>query len=145
LNTLKSPSKKQAPFIIRWFGGWLPLWLCTGLIIKGAVLEPSKLPTFLAYFDDKLIHGAEFFLLFLFAIHAFRLAKSAVFRHSGVMAFAYCMFVGVLTEAAQFYVQSRSPDVYDLLADTAGIAAGFCVYGLVRYCSYTRYQKRAKE
>lgn len=83
----------------------------------------------------------EFFLLYLSAVHAFRLAKSALFRHSGIMAFGYCILVGVLTEAAQHYVKGRSPDVYDLFADALGTAAGLFVYGLSRYWNYTHYRR----
>jgi VanZ family protein len=144
LNTLKSPSKKRVSFAARWLGGWLPLWLCTGLVFKGSLLAPSEIPHFFNRFNDKLVHGVEFFLLYLSAVHAFRLAQSALFRHAGVVAFAYSIFIGILTEVAQRYVKGRSPDVYDLLADTLGAAVGLLVYGLFRYGSYTRY-KRVQE
>ena len=138
MNTLKSPSKIKVSFAKRWLGGWLPLGLCTGLIFKGAILSPSEIPHFLYRFNDKLIHGVEFFLLYLSAINAFRLAKSALFRHSGVMAFGYCIFWAVFTEAVQYFVKGRSPDVYDLLADTVGAAAGLFCYG---YRTYTNGQR----
>jgi len=141
LNTLKSPSKKRVAFIIRWLGGWLPLWLCTGVVIKGSILSPSEIPSFLHRFNDKLIHGVEFLLLYLSAVNAFRLAKSAVFRHSGIMAFAYCVLIAILTETAQRYVKGRSPDVYDLFADTVGMTAGLLLYGLSRYWSYTHFRR----
>jgi len=144
LNTLKSPSKKQVSFAARWLGGWLPLWLCTGCVFKGAILSPSEIPHFLHRFNDKLVHGAEFFILYLSAMNAFRLAKSAVFKHSGVVAFTYCVFIGLLTEMAQRYVKGRSPDVYDLLADTLGAAVGLFVYGFWRYWSYTHYSRAQK-
>ena len=141
MRTLKSPSKKNASFAARWLGGWLPLWLCTGLVVKGAVLTPAEIPHFLYRLNDKLIHGVEFLLLYLFALNAFRLAKSAMFRHSGVMAFGYCVFWAVLTEALQYGVKGRSPDVCDLLADTVGAVVGLFFYGFVRYRAYTNGQR----
>lgn len=117
------------------------MWLCTGLVFKGAILSPSQIPHFLHRFNDKLLHGAEFFILYLTAVNAFKLAKSPLFRHTGVLAFAYCSLIGILTELAQRYVSGRSPDVYDLLADTVGAALGLTAYGFLKYWSYTHYKR----
>jgi len=141
LSTLKSPFKKRRSTAVRWLTGWGPLWLCTGLVFKGSVLPPSQIPQFLHRFNDKLIHGVEFFLLFFSAVNAFRLAKSAVFRHAGVTAFAYSILIGILTEVSQHFVEGRQPDVYDLFADTVGISAGMVLYGVIRYWNYTNFRR----
>ena len=129
---------RSASILTRFFAGWLPFWACNALILKGALLPPSQIPRFLHRFNDKLIHGVEFFLLFWAAFNAFRLAKSAWIKHSGILAFGWCCFMGVLTEIVQFFVKGRTSDVSDLRADALGAGLGLILYGLWRFRQYTR-------
>ncbi len=122
----------SASILQRLFAGWLPFWACN------AILPPSQIPRFLHRFNDKLIHGVEFFVLFWAAFNAFRLARSGWIKHSGILAFGWCCFMGVLTETVQYFVKGRSSDVADLRADALGAGLGLMFYGLWRFKQYTR-------
>lgn len=101
-------------------------------------MPPSELPPILQRFDDKLLHFAEFFLLFLASVNAFRLARSSFFRHSAILAAGYGILAGILTEILQHSVEGRSPETADLAADGLGTLAGLILYAFLRYLAYTR-------
>ena len=128
----------ETPFFRRWLSGWLPFWAYSALIFEGAILPPSRIPHFLHLVNDKLIHFSEFFFLFFIAEHAFHMAKHWLSRHPGILAYGYCVFMGIFTEVAQRFVKGRTPDFYDFLADAAGAALAFAIYGLTLLRHYRR-------
>ena len=101
-------------------GIWISFWLYNIFIIQGAVM-PEGMVRFFERFNDKMVHGVEYFLLFWFAWAAFRHARAS-FLNSRAMpnAFYYCLLMGILTEGLQFLTPSRSPDFKDVAADAMG-------------------------
>ncbi len=123
MTTSKNPSDSVSGFLERWLLGWVPFFAVSLIVFQSAILPPRKIPGFLAQFNDKVIHGTEYFILALVAVHAFRKAKPSFFRSkSFVLALFYGSIMGVVTEVCQLYVPGRSCDFYDWLADLTGTA-----------------------
>jgi len=132
LTILKNPSNDVPAFWKRWLLGWLPFAAVSAVVFQSAVLPPRDIPSFLSQINDKLIHGAEYFLLALAAIHAFRMAKSAFFREkSAMLALFYGSAMGVVTEISQLYVAGRACDFFDWLADFTGTVLALLLTGWV--------------
>lgn len=113
-----------------WILGWLPFLAYSFFVIESAVAPVSHLPRLFAAFNDKLIHGLEFFLLYALAVNALQRVLRAGFVP---LALGYCAVMGILTECLQFFVPSRSPDIADFLADAAGfLTAG--IFFSIFYC-----------
>ncbi|WP_404403088.1 VanZ family protein [Idiomarina seosinensis] len=66
---------------------------------------------------DKLVHFTVFFLLSLTLHRAFTLKAR--------FAFVLLALYGLLIEIAQHYIPGRGSDVYDWIADSAGVLAYF--------------------
>lgn len=66
---------------------------------------------------DKLVHFAVFFLLSLTLNKAFSLSVST--------SFILLVLYGLLIEVGQHYVPGRGSDLYDWLADSAGVLTYF--------------------
>ena len=64
--------------------------------------------------------------------------ESSFSRHAGVLAYGYCVFMGVLTEVAQQLTKARTPEYRDFLANLAGAALAFGIYGLTHLRHYRR-------
>lgn len=112
----------------RWLGGWIPFWIYSALVFQGALLLPENFPRFLARWDDKLVHTAEYFLLFLFALNAFQKAKRPWIQNfSRPLGFGYCALIGGLTEYVQFFVPGRFPELKDFAVDLLGAGIGLFV------------------
>jgi len=89
------------------------------------------MPRFLAVMNDKFLHLIQYFLLFFFAVNAFRRVRFFWSgAHAPVYAFAYCLLVGVATECLQYYAPGRRPDFADWIADTAGAGGALALYSL---------------
>src|SRR6266480_4505140 len=74
LNTSKIPSDSDS-FRSQWLLGWIPFWIFSAFVIKGAILPPEEIPSLLAAVNDKVLHGAEYFLLLFISWNAFQKAK----------------------------------------------------------------------
>ncbi|MSR77454.1 MAG: VanZ family protein [Candidatus Omnitrophica bacterium] len=123
----------------RWAFGWIPFWTATAVIVRGAVMPPKDIPQFLFEVNDKLIHGAEFFVMMLIAYHAFERALSEkIHRYRFSDAILYSLFLGALTECLQFYTPGRSPDIFDFFADSVGVAAAALIMGKITKIQDTR-------
>ncbi len=112
----------------RWLAGWLPLWVYTALVLKGAVAQPHEIPSIFFILNDKIVHAVEYFFLFWFAAHAFGKAKTLALRaHAGRGAMIYGLALGALTELLQRVVPERSCDFWDWVADAGGLGLAFAV------------------
>jgi len=102
------------------------LW--TAFIVFGLLSEPSGIPRFkwlTIEGVDKLIHA----ILFLVeaALLTLVFAKPSTLR-VGLLILAWCVFLGGILELIQHYwVNGRSGDWVDLLADTLGAVIGFAI------------------
>jgi VanZ family protein len=117
------------PLWRRWGCGWFPFWVYSYFVVRGSLLRPEEIPEFLERIHDKVLHAGEYFLLFFFAVNAFRVTKMDWLRlKAGVHALVYCLWVGGLTEWLQFYVPGRSTDFNDWLVDAAGAGLGLLLF-----------------
>lgn len=97
-------------------------------MIQGAIESPARLPRILFRFNDKILHGLEFFLLVWLALNAFRRAKSVRLRTAVMFyAFLYALIMGLVTEAVQFYAPGRAPEFWDFMADLGGAGAALLI------------------
>jgi VanZ family protein len=101
----------------------------TAFVVYGLSSEPSAVPRFplLALPGvDKLIH------LVLFAIEGTFLALAFSAFRGAILAFiimGWGVFLGGATELIQhFWVEGRTGNLFDLLADTLGSALAFAIY-----------------
>ena len=115
-----------------WWLGWLPFWVYTAFVFQGAVLAPEDIPQVFIWLNDKLIHGIEYFFLYILSVNALQRSRSGWFHSRAFyLSFLWCFLIGLLTEWAQFYVPGRSMDLEDWFADFAGALAGFFYLALV--------------
>ena len=85
-------------------------------------MPPSEIPEIFIQINDKLIHGAEFFVMMLVAYRTFeRAAAEILYRYRWADAILYSLFLGALTECLQFFAPGRSPEFLDFLADSGGV------------------------
>ena len=102
------------------------LW--TAFIVYGLVTTPSEIPRFewlLLPGMDKLIHlvlfGVEAVLLGVYASHGLG-------KQLWIPILVWCFMLGAGLEIIQYYwVDGRSGDVFDLLADVLGAGLGLLV------------------
>ncbi len=105
------------------------LWgLFNFLVIKGAVLPPGRIPRIFQYLNDKLVHGAEFFVLFCFTLLAF--STVTLRTRAEKLALAYCALLGGVTELLQLNVRGRSCDWKDFGVDLLGAGLAFGLWRL---------------
>lgn len=124
-------SRKVYSFKSRWLTGWLPFFIVTAVIIRGAVMPPDKIPSVVFQFNDKWLHAAEFFVMMVIAYRAFeRAAAEILYRYRWADAILYSLFLGALTECLQFYCPGRSPELLDFFADAAGVMVAGLVTAL---------------
>ena len=100
-----------------WLRALLLLAVCAGLLFTG--LRTRPIPQFFAQ-EDKLHHFIGFFAL----AFSCRLA----FLHIRLLWLAIgCVLAGLLIEYAQALMPLRTASLYDVLANTAGVALGLSV------------------
>ena len=78
---------------------------------------------------DKIAHLFEYMIFFMLAVRAFGNKPYSFDNHkliifAGVISGIYA----VLDEFHQAYVPGRNADIFDILADTAGILCGIIIY-----------------
>lgn len=119
-------------FFSRWILGWIPFGAASALILHGAFLSPDDIPKLLIHLNDKVVHGMEYFVLFLFSANAFRRAAQAwLTAYPDSLAFGYCLMMGIVTEIAQFWAPGRMPDIFDWAMDGLGAAAAWTLIFLI--------------
>lgn len=92
-----------------------------------------QLPTPDLGFDnaDKAVHFVEYLGLALLVLRAFgNLSASGNIGKAYFWAVVIAVVFAALDEYHQSFVPGRQADLYDLLADTAGVAVGTIVYFL---------------
>ncbi len=96
-------------------------------------MRASEIPHFLVQFNDKLIHGTEYFILFWIARYAFtktRIQKLNC-RPAGAAVF-YSLLLGALTEVLQLWVPTRSCELADFGADALGAGLAWALSLIIR-------------
>lgn len=74
-------------------------------------------------FSDKIVHMAIYFILFLTAYYSFNNQKKFKLLNENVIftSLVFSVLYGALDEVHQLFVPGRSCDIYDWLADVAGV------------------------
>jgi len=92
-------------------------------------MPPEEIPPVFEWFNDKIVHGAEFFVLFLIGVNAFQRSRVLWIQKWAILnAIFYGLIMGAFTELIQFGAYGRSPDVKDWIADAVGILIAFFFY-----------------
>jgi VanZ family protein len=105
-----------------WLGTWGPTAFYAALILVLATQPLPKLPR--VSHVDKYLHLASYGFLTLLAFRSFR--KSGI-RHAAAWAVLFAVLVGLADEGIQALGRRRTPDRYDLLADSAGAVLAMIV------------------
>lgn len=101
------------------------LTIATTVIILIAVLLPgSSLPDVSSFGMDKIIHFTLFFAWAIAVRYDFSNAKK-------IPVFVLGILFSFITEILQLFAEDRSYDLYDMLADSLGLAMGLIVSHLV--------------
>lgn len=111
----------------------LPLLVWALAIFIASSIPAADFPKSSIFSHDKLLHFIVFFgfaLLLERALHH-QDRFSSLARHSHLATLVLTVLYGSLDEFHQFFVPGRSPDVLDLLADTAGAAGAVVVVWLL--------------
>ncbi len=119
-------------FMLLIFGGssqsqippWMPVWV-------GEALDFLHV--------DKIVHATEYALLGVLWIRS--LTRGGVRKAHGwrvLLAVSICILYGATDELHQMFVPNRTPDLYDLVADTVGSLAAAGVPSLWRRFDPTR-------
>ncbi len=98
------------------------------LIIIGSSIPGNKIPEAFALTPDKLIHGAEYFVLGL-VIHHW-LTREFQFNKKGnlfLIALLIGSTFGAIDENYQRLTPGRTPDVWDWVLDTVGVLLAIVV------------------
>lgn len=105
---------------------WTFFWVYTVNLLLSSILHPDQLPSFLDMLDDKLLHFFQHFLLFFFALAAFKVSNREILsRHAVLMSFFYCLLIGALIELEQLLVPYRHTEFLDWIADLVGTSVAW--------------------
>jgi VanZ family protein len=100
----------------------LPFFAWAVAIFIGSSIPASAFPDSPLFSQDKLLHFLVFFgfaLLLERALHH-QVRLPGLARRSHLATVVITVFYGAFDEFHQFFVPGRTPDIKDLLADTAG-------------------------
>lgn len=110
-------------------GGW-------SLIILFLTLKPNKGGEVFWLLQiegmDKVAHFGLFFILAILTYPAFVFVKKS-FKRQILISIIYGILISILTEYGQQFVQGRSSDWLDFLADITGVFFGIFVARLVLF------------
>lgn len=81
---------------------------------------------------DKVAHFGLFFILAVLAYPAFKFAAKNV-KWQIAISIIYGVLMSFLTEYGQQFVQGRSSDLFDFIADTLGVFCGLTFAKLVLF------------
>lgn len=115
-------------------GNWLPVAAWCSLIF--VLSNTPNLKTEFGGFDlvlRKFAHITEYCVLFLLA----RRAVSGSFKNisagrASLLAAVFSVLYAVSDEIHQSFVPTRGPSALDTVIDTAGVAAGYVIYGFLK-------------
>lgn len=110
----------------------VPALLWSGTIFVLCFLPGSAFPKedwLDKIYFDKLVHAFLYFVLFILLL---RIPKALNFKNK-LAAALICIAQGVLIEFVQgsSWIQNRSFDVYDILANVIGVAIGISIFQIL--------------
>ena len=107
---------------------WLPAILCAGFIFYLSSLSHPNPPSFKN--SDKVYHVITYSTLsFLFV----RACQSQSALRTIILGLAACFLYGVSDEIHQIFVPPRTPDIFDVMADTVGGIVGAISFLTLKY------------
>lgn len=107
-------------------------WLTLGIItILASIPVQNDLSQPFEH-TDKVKHFAAFFVMAGLYAHSFKTGPFAMFF--------YLFLFGVLIEGVQYFLPYRSADVYDLVADAAGIVGYLALMRTFRLAKNLRHR-----
>ena len=122
----RRPPERRAFAQFLWF--WLPVLLYVTLILVLSS-QPNLQPPFHFRNADKVAHIGEYFWLGILLARATRASMRLRFAlAASLIALALGVLVGSFDEFYQSFIPGRDSSVYDLLADTIGVALAQLVY-----------------
>lgn len=95
---------------------WPTFIVSLGILVV-VLLPGSTIPNPKIVGLDKIVHFTMFFIWMVTVRHDFSFVKNWLLLVIG-------LFFSILTELFQLFVEARSFEVYDLLADTIGVITG---------------------
>jgi VanZ family protein len=107
---------------------------CAGIFAESSMTQPPGLATVERHLSDKVIHGAAFFGMALLAIGTARTRwRTQSLGWQLAFGIVFTSLFGISDEIHQHFTPGRSPDPYDVLADTIGACiAALMVYAALR-------------
>jgi VanZ family protein len=110
---------------------WMPVFLyCTVIYIQSSYPSMAHLPD--VPFGDKYLHIIGYALLGFLFFRAFRSSRPGSRRVVlSLLSVAATTAYGISDEIHQYFVPSRSADVFDVLADMIGGCLGVLAYFLL--------------
>lgn len=123
-HSIGTPSDSGASFVRYW--GPVLAW-AAWIFYLSSLTNPPVPSWILPEGSDKVLHGWEYGLLGLLCYRAFRRAAGpwAAARALGLAVVSATLY-GLSDELHQAFVPERTADLFDLLADGIGAAAGAC-------------------
>ncbi|MEO1051263.1 MAG: VanZ family protein [Bacteroidota bacterium] len=81
---------------------------------------------------DKVVHAGLFAIFSFLILSGFKKQHKSIFisTHALLICILCSALFGIITEVAQYYIPSRSPDFNDLLADLLGTIVGIAMFYL---------------
>lgn len=103
----------------------LPPWLWGMGIFVGTSLPADYLPEFVLFGPDKFFHMGVFLIFSILIFRALSVRERTLTpRQTIVWTLLIAGSYAVFDELHQYFVPGRAPDLYDILADSVGIAIG---------------------
>jgi len=112
----------------------VPLVVWALLIFIGSSIPAASFPNSPIFTYDKALHAGVFFVFALLTERALRHHARYHFLalHSRSITLLIAIVYGALDEFHQWFVPGRIPDVFDLIADTAGAVLFLIVLWLIQ-------------
>lgn len=108
---------------------WLPLAAWCLVIYNFSITPANDLPQIHLPHVDKLFHAVVYFVLAVLMIRAFDKSDFNVsLAKLAFLAIIISLCVGASDELHQLFIQGRSCDFFDLLADYSGSLGGIFLY-----------------
>ena len=105
---------------------WLPPVIWAGLIFAATSFPTSGLPPTFPH-TDKLAHFIIYGILALLLYRAFRMERRYGPWAAVLLSILVASIYGALDEYHQSFIPTRTTDLFDWLADTAGAAITLCI------------------
>ena len=111
-----------------------PTLVWTLFILILTLIPGSSLPSVSFFQIDKLVHIFFFSVLMILSSYSFnRLKGNRHFQLNYLLvAFLYCMCLGVLIEVLQLLVPGRDFSLADIIANMIGAAIGYLIYKVLQ-------------